>query len=187
MANTGYVSPGKPRVAGAVYRAPLGTALPTSVDADLTGFESVGFISDAGVVNSNSMSTESIKAWGGYVVDETETEKPDTWKFAMLETVLDQAAKSVYGDDNVTGDLSTGMMIRANNSEQEDHAWVIDTIIKKKYLKRIVIPRAKVTAIEDITYADNTPLEYGVTLSAKPDESIENDTHREYIKEKASA
>ena len=55
MQNAALVGVAKPAAGGAVYRAPLGTALPTSTDAELNeAFKSLGYISDDGLTNSNS-------------------------------------------------------------------------------------------------------------------------------------
>ena len=174
------VSVGKPKVGGAIFRAPAGTALPTDAKSALNAaFASVGYISDSGVVNSNSPSSDSIKAWGGDTVGNYQTEKPDTFKFTMLESLRDTVLKAVYGDSNVTGTLTSGLTVKANSTEQESCAWVIDTILNGGYLKRLVIPSAKVTAVGDITYVDNQPIGYEVTLSAAPDSS--GNTHYEYL------
>ena len=52
-------------------------------------------------------------------------------------------------------------------------------ILNGGYLKRVVIPSAKVTAVGDITYVDGQPIGYEVTLSAAPDSS--GNTHYEYL------
>ena len=50
MHNASNVSVGKPRVAGAVFRAPLGTALPTDASTQLAeAYKDMGFVSDDGV------------------------------------------------------------------------------------------------------------------------------------------
>ena len=74
MQNATLVGVAKPAAGGAVYRAPLGTALPTSTDAELNeAFKSLGYISYDGLTNSNSPKTEQVKAWGGDIVDTPQT------------------------------------------------------------------------------------------------------------------
>ena len=174
------VSVGKPKVGGAIFRAPAGTALPTDAKTTLNAaFAPVGYISDSGVVNSNSPSSDSVKAWGGDTVCNYQTEKPDTFKFTMLESLRDTVLKAVYGDSNVSGTLTDGLTVKANSTEQARCAWVIDMILQNSTLKRVVIPGAKVTAVGDITYVDGQPIGYEVTLSAEPDSS--GNTHYEYL------
>lgn len=187
MANAANVSTGKPLVRGAIYRGATSTTLPTTADATIpTGMTPLGYISEDGVTNSNSMSSQNIKAWGGDVVDSAETEKTDTFKFVMLETANPDAAKAVYGDSNVTGTaLSSGITIKANAKEQEYKSWIIDMILKGTILKRIVIPRAKVTAVEDIVYKDDAATGYGITITAAPDAN--GNTHYEYLKNKSAS
>lgn len=71
-----YVTTGKPKVAGAIYRAPAGTTLPTSAEEALnSAFVELGFVSENGVSNSNTPDTDNIKAWGGAVVLVVQNEK----------------------------------------------------------------------------------------------------------------
>lgn len=175
------VTAGKPKIGGSVFRAPLGTTLPTSVNATLNAaFKNVGYISDAGLVNSNSASSENIKAWGGAVVLTTQTEKPDTFKFTMIEAKNKEVLKAVYGDSNVSGSIETGITIHANTEQQPNCAWVFDLILRDGTLKRIVVPDAGVSSVGDVTYADNSVVGYETTLSALPDDN--GDTHLEYLK-----
>lgn len=182
MANNNalHVTAGKPKVGGAIYRAPLGSTLPTDATSALdAAFVNIGYVSDAGLVNSNSPTSENIKAWGGDIVLTTLTEKPDTFKFTLLEAMSVEALKAVYGDANVSGDLSTGLTIHANSTQQPDCAWVIDMVFKNNTIKRIVIPAAGVSGVGDVTYADGSAVGYETTISAVPDGN--GDTHFEYI------
>ena len=182
MSDATKVTAGKPMISGSVYRAPLGTTLPTSATDTLdSAFKELGYISDAGVVNSNSPSNTAMKAWGGDTVLDVRTEKPDTFKMAFIEALNDEVLKVVYGDANVSGSLEEGLTIKANSSEQKTQCLVIDMILKDGAAKRIVLPNCKVTAVADITYSDSAAVAYDTTLSCYPYEDYNGDTHREFI------
>ena len=186
MSDTKFVTTGKPKKGGAVFRAPLGTVLPTDATTALNAaFKSLGYISEDGLVNANSPSSESIKAWGGDEVLHYQNEKPDNFKFALIEALNPDVLKSVYGDSNVQGELSTGLTVKANSTEQEECCWVFDMVLKGSVAKRIVVPRGKVTAVDEIVYKDNAAIGYGVTMAAVPGE--DGDTHKEYMVSSAAA
>ena len=180
MPSSSNVSAGKPKVTGAIFIAPVGTTLPTdSTTALAAGFVELGYASDAGVVNSESRETETIKAWGGDTVLKPFTGKEDTFKFTLIEALNVNALKLVYGDSNVTGDLTNGISIKSAAEDLDYHSFVIEMVLNGA-IKRIVIPSAKVTEVGDITYADGEAIGYDTTLSAVPDAA--GGTHYEYIK-----
>lgn len=178
------VSFGKPNAGGAIWRAPLGSTLPDDTDDTLdAAFKCLGYVSEDGLTNSNAMSSEEFKAWGGDVVATSQTEKPDNFQFKLIEILNVDALKAVYGDDNVTGTLATGITIRANSKEPVSAAWVIDMDLTNGVKKRMVIPNAKLQSLGDIVYRDNEIAGYDMTLLAMPYADFNGDTHREYIKE----
>ena len=180
MANAKNVTAAKPKVGGAVFRAPLGTTLPTDATTALNAaFKSLGYISKDGLVNSNSPSNTSESAWGGDTVLNTQGEKADNFKFTLIEATDVEVLKAVYGDDNVSGTLETGISVQSNAEENVPCSWVVEMLLKNNTKKRIVIPNAAVTGVGDITYADNSAVGYETTVSAVPDES--GQSHYEYI------
>ena len=183
MSNTANnVTAAKPKIAGAIYRAPLGTTLPTTADETLnSAFKGLGYVSDDGVTNNNSPSSEDIKAWGGAVVYTALTEKPDKFKFKMIEALNTDVLKTVYGSSNVSGDLSTGIAVHAKVEDSESASYVIDMLLKNNVLKRLVIPNASISEMAEIVYKDNEVIGYDVTLSAVPDSG--GATHHDYTKQ----
>ena len=181
MSNTEHVTAAKPKVGGAVYAAPLGTDLPTDATTKLNAaFKSLGYISEDGLTNANSPESESIKAWGGDIVNTVIAERGDTFSYTLIEGMNIDVLKHVYGASNVTGELSKGITIKANSGELEAHSLVIEMILKGGVLKRVVIPTAKLSELGEIVYKDNENVGYEVTVQALPDK--QENTHYEYIK-----
>ena len=178
--NSANVTAGKPRIGGGIYIAPAGTTLPTDAKTALSSdFLALGYVSEDGVVNSNSPESENIKAWGGDNVLTIMTSREDTFTFTLIEVMNINVLKLVYGDDNVSGALSTGITVTANNGELESHVIVIDTILKGGVMQRTVIPAGTVSKVGDITYKDDEAVGFKTTVSCEADAS--GNTHYTYI------
>ena len=180
MSTVANVSAAKPKTGGAIYVAPIGTALPTDATTALNAaFSQLGYVSEDGLTNATEMEVESIRAWGGDAVLITQTSKDDKYTFTLIEMLNVDVLKLVYGSTNVTGTLQNGITILANAKDLDDWCVVIDMVLRNGVLKRIVIPIAKVTEIGEISYVDNDAVGYETTLTCQPDAS--ENTHYEYI------
>ena len=175
------VSAGKPMIGGAVYVAPFGTDLPTSVTDTLnSAFVDLGFLSDAGLVNDGSRTSNAIKAWGGETVLNIQAEKNDIWTFTMIESKNVNVLKQVFGTDNVTVDNDTDMItITVNSKQLAAYSWVFDILLSDGSAKRCVLPYAQITTVGSVTYSDSAAIGYETTLNALPDS--DGNTHYEYI------
>lgn len=181
MANKGNVGVGKPLIAGAVYRAPVGVPLPKSADEELLeNFYPVGYISDEGLRWSYSGDGDVIRAWGRDVVSRPAGVVDDVASFQMLETVDEEAVKAFWGDD-ARSVISGGYALQVGVPSPKQYSWVIDMLLPTKpdpaviwpnpRVRRIVIPMASVREREEIVYQDSELVAYGVSLRAAKDGS----------------
>lgn len=179
--NASEVSSGKPKIGGAIFYAPEGSTLPTDATSNLdAAFENLGYVSEDGVTNANSIESENTKAWGGDIVQTSQTEKTDTFALTLLQTINVMVLKVIYGAANVSGNLVSGIHVKSNSKELPPGAWVIDMILNDDTLKRIVIPKGKISELGEIVYKDDEPIGYQPTITALPADS-EGNTHHEYI------
>ncbi len=181
MSNTAAnVNIGKPKVGGSIYRAPLGATLPKDATSALDeAFECLGYASDDGLTNSNSPTSNNIKAWGGDIVYNYNSEQTDTFGFKLIESSSVAVLKTVYGDDNVSGTMAEGIAISANSSEKGASSWVFELVLQDGGAKRIVVPKGIITELGEISYSDEDAVGYEITITAMVDDS--GNTHYEYL------
>ncbi len=186
MSTVTNVAAGKPKIGGAVYAAPVGTTLPTDATTALAAaFKNLGYVSEDGLKNALDVEIETVKAWGGDEVLITNNGKTDTFSYTLLEVLNPDVLKHVYGSANVTGDtLASGIALKVNNGDTEDVAMVFELILRGA-LKRIVVPRAHVTEVGEITYADSNAVGYETTITCQAD--AEGNSHYEYIQNAPAA
>jgi len=182
MANTtAYVSAAKPKTGGAIWSAPVGTTLPTDTTTSLDPlFKCLGYVSEDGLSKGTNIESTDIKDWNGDNVLTIQTSKDATYKFKLIEYLNEDVQKFIHGSGNVTGALATGLTVIENGDEMEEHALVIDMILRGGTAERVVIPNGKVTEIADITYGGSDAIGYEVTLKCSPDAS--GNTAYKYIK-----
>ena len=120
MPTVANVSAGKPKVSGAVYRAALGSTLPTDATTSLdAAFKELGYVSEDGVSNNNSPSSDNVKAWGGATVLVLQNEKTDEWTLTLIEALNENVLKTIYGDSKVTVN-GTAITVQATADQLAD-------------------------------------------------------------------
>ena len=124
MSNKDNVTGSKPKIAGCIYTAPIGTAIPTDATTELAeDFKSLGYVSEDGITESESKDSSNILAFGGDVVLITEGEHSYTVQFALLEYLNIDVQKVRHGYANVSGTLEAGLTIKGNANATENRKW----------------------------------------------------------------
>lgn len=174
----------KPVASGAISSGTTKTTLPTDATTNLAaGFVKLGYVSEDGLINGIDTDVENVKAWGGDTILTVRTSRTETFKFTLVQALDVDVLKEVYGQDNVSGDLATGITVKHNNTELPRRAFVIDMLMTGNAVKRIVVPAGQVTEVGDVTYVDGTAVGYETTVTCFPDS--QGNTVYEYIKKAA--
>lgn len=177
MTNARNVVAGRPKPNGAIFRAPLGTALPTDETTELNvAFIGQGYAHEDGLERAISKAYETIRAWGGDEVKRSRTELTVQFTFTLIEAANGEVAKTIFGEDAVTvtpatSSEGTKIAVAYAGEDPEDSSWVFD-LKDGNHVRRIVAPVAQVVT-EDFTqtFSDADVIGYPVTLSLRADES----------------
>lgn len=147
MTNKNLVMAGKPKVGGAIFRAPLGTALPTDAKSVLpAAFKELGYVSSDGVTRSINKGYETINAWGGDEVVKSRSEHSVAFNFTLIENLNAETQKAKWGEAQVSvTDAASGhgkqITVAYDGTDTKPAVWVIDMEDQGK-LHRIVFPNA---------------------------------------------
>lgn len=175
--NTANVRSWGPKVTGAIYIAPFGTALPAdNTTALASAFTSVGYLGEDGLEMSEEFSSNDITAYGGAVVRNLQTGYAAKVKFTMIETAK-KALETYYGSRNVsiTNKVAT---IKGNGDRTEQVVLVIDQI-DGTFKRRVCFGIAQVIDREPISSKTGEESHYAVTVAAFP--MSDGDTYKEYL------
>lgn len=177
--NSSNVTTGRPNIAGSVYVAPKGTALPTDATTTLAdAYKCLGYVSEDGLENSNDLTFSDIKEWGGTIVYRSLTEMVDNFALSLIESENVEVLKAVYGSANVTEE-DGAITVNVKSDDPEEKVWVFELALRGNKKKRIVVQSGAITAREAIAYNAEDAVAYGITVSAYPDAN--GNTHTEYI------
>ncbi|BDE96628.1 hypothetical protein [Raoultibacter timonensis] len=169
--NAENVSVGKPKAGGAVFAAPIGTAVPSDASTALDqAFKCLGYVSEDGVTNTVETEGEDIKAWGGDVVATPRTSRSEKLVMTFIEQ-RQEVFEQVYGEGNVTVSESGSISIAGNGNERAEYVYVVETLLTGGKVMRTIALRGKVVEVGDVVFVDGEPIGYETTIQCLPDVS----------------
>ena len=185
--NARNVAAAKPKVGGGVYRAPLGTVLPTDASTPLdAACVPLGYISDAGLTPTRDTSVDKVKAWGGDIVAALLTDESRSFEFTLLEVYSADVQKFVHGDANVVvtaaaGAEGTKLAITDKGGKPDQQVLIFEMRHGIKS-RRVIVPVADPTVTGEEPWTDGGLSAYTITVEAIKDaagvrvyEYLEND------------
>lgn len=177
--NAKNASIARPKIGGAVFAAPVGTALPDSATAELNdAFVCLGCLSEDGYSIETESDSEDLKDSDGDVMDVSSSKRTETVNMAFLEVMNPDVLKVVYGDD-VAVDEATGAISFPHGKEPADRSYVCDSILKGNRIDRLVLPQGRISEMDTVAFKKGELKTLPVTIKAISDE--EGNPSYEYI------
>ena len=150
--NTDNVSSAKGVKGGYIFRAPVGTTLPTDIETTLDpAFKVLGFISEDGYVESLETDSEDIVDMNGDLMDSPQTSRVESAQFTLAE-IKAETLKVQYGDENVT-DANGVISVKHNGDSVTTSAYVLELLLKNGRRWRKVVPKGQSSELDDLTIA----------------------------------
>lgn len=158
----------RPQASGVFFSAPADTTPPTTAAAALTGFNNLGYVSDAGIVQTIDRTTTVLKDMGASAVKVLEASKDVHYTLTPLQ-LSQYFLEELLGEANVT--TANGVVTAAviNENPLEDRVYVFDMLLSDMRKMRVVIPRGHVTASGDMTFNAGTVANAELTIEALKD------------------
>lgn len=156
-------------VTGKIWFAAQNTAVPTTTSGALTGFNEVGYATDAGVTLSIDNDTADIRGWqNGDLLRRVQRSVTFSVQFVMAET--NEQSLLLYYNNYVHGAGAVDGTVTFNSNQPYRGAFVID-VVDSPYLMRVVFPDGQVTDRGDTNITSGDLIGYDTTISGYPDAS----------------
>lgn len=166
----GQITVGQPTEGGCVFLSFDMNKTPTDATTKMstvTGFESLGDISENGFTISTSRTTNDFKDWNGDTVLTAVSEEKTQFKIEFLETSRPAVAKLRYGKENVAaGTDGSVATMKSYVGTQQYFSMVIDELESNGWLRRTCIPKCTIDSFDDETHQKGSLLVYGMTITA---------------------
>lgn len=169
--DTSLITVGQPSEGGCCWTSfAENPTLPTDAVAKmstLTGWESLGELSENGYTESKSVTESKFKGWHGSVVLASISEEENTYKAEFIEVNRPSAAKLRYGSKNVeTGADGSVSHIKGKPSAGDKIPLVFDELESNGYLRRTVVRKASIASFDEVPHQKGSLMVYGMTFTA---------------------
>lgn len=167
--NTDNVSSAKGVKGGYIFRAPVGTKLPTDIKTALDpAFKVLGFISEDGYVESLETDSDDIVDMNGDLMDSPQTSRVESAQFTLAE-IKAETLKVQYGEKNVT-DANGIITVKHNGDSVTTSAYVLELLLKNGRRWRKVVPKGQSSELDDLTIAVGELCARALTMKYLTDE-----------------
>lgn len=157
----------RPVVNGAAWCAGSSATLPTTASEALTGFSTLGWLTEDGISMSINKETTDIHGFGGDVAVSIQTSHDVEFTFRPMEW-NETVAKEMFGSANVTANAAT---VKVTGDTPEQKKYVFDLRGRNNQLIRVVVPNCQITSLGEFPFKHNEPMSAEFTLKAFPDAS----------------
>lgn len=157
---------------GTSWVAPVGTAAPTDMSTPATPYVDLGSMSTDGLTENLAESRTEFKRWGSIVTFKTViTDEKHTFDVTFLENNPDVLGL-FYRVDTPTPDATSHIITITDDTTGllDPRTFVFDLIEGTNHI-RFFCPKAEVTARKNPVYKLDGMVEYGVTITAYPDDN----------------
>lgn len=153
---------------GAVYRAPLGSTLPTNPTSPwAVAFEELGYVSEDGLTETRSDDWNAIRAWQNRtIVRQLLTGSDYTLAFSLLETTA--VGLETYHSGSLMTDNGSVATMEVMEPTEQHYVFGLDVLDGDVHM-RLIIPDGQVTEVGEIVYKNGEPLMYPLTITARSD------------------
>lgn len=146
---------------GAVYVAPVGTPVPSTLTEALDGaFVDLGYLSDDGATVTPSIKADEITAWQNEDIVRRTITRTHEIKFTLIETTL-EGLKLAYASAASTSGSTTTFNAGSDDGKR---AVVIDCLDGTSFVRHVA-PVAQLTDVGDLKYKNGDPVGYELTMA----------------------
>lgn len=161
--------PQPPRLRGVVFRALLGTALPTDAATPLPPvYHDLGGIAETGIVNAQARDVKKVKDFAGDIIATPQSDYSETLEVEFVEATNLDALKAVFGDVNVTFTPATataGALIQVDhNSTVLPKCVIVTDTVQGAGMRRQIAPLAQPIKVADVSQINTDIVKYKVTF-----------------------